>query len=404
MKPGDRELYEKVFNLIEAANALEPPTADETPSTPLVGAMLQTLTNERVIALLRVVRDHPAATMMSRPLSKRSSLFDKLIIMKGEAADWVLRLHTYSMPAPTTDGRRTTNLGEELQDDEENTHFHRWRLSSRFVAGGFNNVTWDVRDPKGVHGAESARVGDPVGGGKLLHRYALQPTAKSGASSTGRAATEIGVDVVSARRTEFYQAGDVIAYPIVDPHSVSMLSPFTGTTMTLAHTGKGLLDDSAFFAADNRQAVQQLSYSADEFKAAIDMAITRLQVIELNRSLMASSRVFRHLNAFETEVLPRLAEWVVLAVINPAPGPIDAYGTAAKVDFNREQANRLIEMDARSLATLIIESQKGLEAQQFAKDARPLLEGDIPSTDLARRALGSRLGGTEPVNLIGKHK
>ena len=404
MKPGDLELYRKVFNLIEAANAMEPPTADDTPSTPLVGAMLQTLTNERVIALLRVVRDHGPATMKSRPLSKRSSLFDKLILMKGEEADWVLRLHTYSMPAPTTGGRRTTNLGEELQDDEENTHFHRWRLSSRFVAGGFNNVTWDVTDPREVPGADKAKVGDEVGGGKLLHRYALQATAKSGASSTGRAAKEIGVDVVSARRTEFYQAGDVIAYPIVDPHSVSMLSPFTGTTMTLAHTGKGLLPDSAFFAADNRQAVQQLSYSEDELKAAINMAITRLQVIELNRSLMASNRVFRHLNAFETEVLPRLAEWVVLAVINPAKEPVDVFRTAAMVDFNREQAERLIEMDARSLATLIIESQKGLEAQQFAKDARPLLEARLPATELARAALRTRLGGTDPVNLIGKHK
>jgi hypothetical protein len=195
-----------------------------------------------------------------------------------------------------------------------------------------------------------------------------------------------------------------------------MLSPFTGTTMTLAHTGKGLLEDSAFFAADDREAVKQLSYSEEEFEAAVNLAITRLQVIDLNRSLMADPR-FQHLNAFETELLPRLAEFVLLVTTAPDHDPVDVYDAAARVGFVRQQANLLVEMDSRSLAILIIQSQVALEKQQFAKDATPLLSKSSPSHErspkdppvfptpkLARKALKARLSGQEPVNRVGSRE
>lgn len=127
---ADLDLYIKVFNLIESVNLLEPQKRDGTPSTPLVGAMLETITNQWLISLLLVVRDVTKFRLTSQTLSRRSSLFDKLVLMKGTSVDWVLRLHTYSMTS--SKGARTTNLGESVQDDEENTHIHRWRLSSRF--------------------------------------------------------------------------------------------------------------------------------------------------------------------------------------------------------------------------------------------------------------------------------
>src|SRR5262249_18005126 len=131
MTVEDQRLYQRVHAVLEGINELEPDTVSETQSTPLIGALLQTVTNQWLIALLRVVRDHKPTFKMSQTLSKRSSLFDKLIVMKGAGKrDWVLRLHTYNMPEG--DGR-VSNLGESLKDDEENTHLHRWRLSSRFV-------------------------------------------------------------------------------------------------------------------------------------------------------------------------------------------------------------------------------------------------------------------------------
>src|SRR6478609_295524 len=148
---GRLKLLKQVRGLLEAINALEPDQPDHEPSTPLVGAMLQTMTNERLIALLRAVAENPEFFETSRSLSRRSDLFDKIIITKGKGRrDWVLRLHTYNLgsspktvqekkamgtPQMVRSDIRASNLGGTLKDDEENTHLHRWRLSSRFVAG-----------------------------------------------------------------------------------------------------------------------------------------------------------------------------------------------------------------------------------------------------------------------------
>ena len=122
-------LFDHVYALLEPNNALEPEAPDETPSTPLVAAMLETMTNKRLIALLRHVRDNPKSLWFGQSveLSRRSDLFDKLIIMKGQKRlGWVLRLHTFNLvsverklkekkamgtPSVVKSGVRSSNLG-----------------------------------------------------------------------------------------------------------------------------------------------------------------------------------------------------------------------------------------------------------------------------------------------------
>ncbi len=404
-KSGRAELFTQVFRLLESINALEPDLPDDRPSVPLVGAMLETMTNERLIALLRYVLETPLAFEASRTLARRSDLFDKLIIMKGTERDWVLRLHTYNLgvvkrtPQEKKDmwsgkvkkGLRQSNLGGQLQDDEENTHLHRWRLSSRFVTGGFNNVTWDEN-----HSTNP---------GKLLNKYKIPATVKTVGSGGSRVTENVGKSKIGVRRTELYQAGDIIVYPILDPHSVnSGLGALTGTTMTLAHTGKGLIEDSYFFAeSDDVPTVAQLKFSPEELANAIILAITRLQLVELNNALRATDRRFAPLNSFETELLPRLAELIALrmseAEAKVKPTPID--GLAELVDLPLRHLVQIVDMDPGALAHLVIESQQALWNQDFAKDGPDLLER-FPPPELAKQALLSRdLQRIEPVNRIG---
>jgi hypothetical protein len=405
MKEKEKQLFEQVFHLLTEINAIEPEGVDERPSTPLLGAMLETISNKWLIKLLRVVRDDVSARHASLALSKRSSLFDKLIIMKGKSG-WVLRLHTYNVLPLDRTGQRQSNLGELLDDDEENTHVHRWRLSSRFITGGFNNITWDIEN---VDGSE-LDPGTPVGEGQVLNRYLLPPTEKTGGQDS-REATLKGKSVVTERRSEFYQAGDVITYPIVDPHSVGTLAPLTGTTMTLAHTGRGLREDSSFYAMVNGGSVKQYPYSEKELIAAIEIAITRLQLIELGHSL-SHDRAFRHLNSVETELLPRLAELMVIVTTHPEPSEELAYAEALKLGFTPAHAKQIMKMNPGAVAKLIVDSQRLLYTQQFVKDARPLLQQpQLPQSikdpppfrvpDTAQRALKTRLVGTPPENLIG---
>ncbi|MBC7975423.1 MAG: hypothetical protein H7138_10605 [Myxococcales bacterium] len=360
----------------------------------------------------------PIAFEASRALARRSDLFDKLIIMKGAERDWVLRLHTYNLglvnrtPQDKKDmwrgkgkkGLRQSNLGGQLQDDEENTHLHRWRLSSRFVTGGFNNVTWDENHPSNP--------------GKVLNKYKIPATVKTIGSGGSRGTQNVGKSKIGVRRTELYQAGDIIVYPILDPHSVnSGLGALTGTTMTLAHTGQGLIEDSYFFAeSDNVPTVAQLKFSQVELANAILLAITRLQLVDLNNALRATDRRFAPLNSFETELLPRLAELIALRISeNEADETARRTGgkrfvftsidaLAEMVELPVRHLVRIVDMDTRALAHLVLESQQALWNQDFAKDGPDLLER-FPPPELAERALVARdRDGQQPVNVIGPRR
>lgn len=401
---------EQTFNAVRSLfNALHQLGRDDRqPDSRMVSGVLFCLSNDHLIDLLRYLLANRPAREASRRLSKRSSLFDKLIIMKEEdsAHPWVIRLHTYQvLPGPGYErGRRRevrgrhSNLGEDIRDDEDNTHFHRWQLGSRFISGGFNNVTWDVSE----HGEERNRQ----------TRYTIPPTS----SVVGQQAREARVvrddEYVTVRRSEFYIEGDVIAYPIVDAHSVgTSAAPFVGTTMTFAHTGREQLDESYFFLPrGSRQegTVQQLSYEEDEHIAAIRMAIVRLQLIGLNKQLAARCQLLRnpfvHMNSFETELLPRIAELLVLHISrndDPMVRPRDwdwrdwvAAGRTVDLDEEALFAVAAISSENRaSLVDLILLSQRHLFAGSFVADLDALAQ-------FARehQALTERRQGRLPVN------
>ena len=155
-----RKNYESVKKLFEAFHELR--HGGGPPDSQMVAGILFCITNDHLIALLRFMLEDSKARAESRSLSKRSSLFDKLILMKGEnPKPWVLRLHTYQIPRQVS-GQRLSNLGEAMRDDEANTHFHRWQLGSRFLTGGFNNVTWDVSSQRGREEDRQVRFGIPA--------------------------------------------------------------------------------------------------------------------------------------------------------------------------------------------------------------------------------------------------
>ncbi|WP_437875568.1 hypothetical protein [Sorangium sp. So ce513] len=362
--PKKKKYYQSLFTLIEAINALEPGSVDETPSTPLIGAMLETITNHGLTLLLGHLLKDRLLLAQSKQLSRRSALFDKIIIMKGVERDWVLRLHTYNVLATTKDGKLVDNLGDEIEDDEANTHLHRWRLGSRFVTGGFNNVTWDVKKTSGPR--------------RPTHAKFKIPATKHTKGKAREAELEGEDFLVTTRRSEFYQEGDIVTYPILDPHSVNMgLSAYTGTTMTLAHTGKNLLNDSYFFKKLNQgkapplESVRQIPYEEDELKEAIKLAIARLQLVDLNNELASRYEVYGHLNSFETELLPALAQVVALTRDSKdKEKEIDWTYIAQTVDLPIEAIDRLLDIDLESLAKLLVQSQRDLERQKFVAQAQ----------------------------------
>ncbi|MFT6990074.1 MAG: hypothetical protein ACJASL_002052 [Paraglaciecola sp.] len=357
--------YKTIYKLFEAFHDLK--QGEGPPDSRMVAGILFTITNEHLIDLLKFLLENDDARIASLALSKRSSLFDKLILIKGGLPKpWVIRLHTYQVPRGSLVGQRVSNLQEVIKDDEANTHFHRWQLGSRFLTGGFNNVTWDVREKSNLGGERQTRFGIPA-------------TARAGDSGQ-RTATKLGNVWVSERRSDFYMAGDVIAYPIVDAHSVSAsMAPFVGTTMTFAHTGREILENSSFFKQPSEidiPSVLQESFTYDEHIDAIRKAITRLELIKLNQYLANRedhADAFRHMNSFETELLPRIAELLVLSHTSPNPwGWRDWKKHARLVDLDDTSLISIAQMHSYSLAWLIISSQQHLFEHSFVSDVEKL--------------------------------
>jgi len=374
------------------------------PNSMAVARLVGEITNDEVILLLQHLKNNPTARETSRKLARRSDLFDKIILIIGTGDNyWVLRLHTYQI---RRGGGLVSNLGNELQDDEANTHFHRWQLGSRFVTGGFNNVTWNVNNPT-THNPVSAVTNtsemetDKSKTGPTIQRTYTIPATKN---TTGkkREATHIGNASVTLRRSEFYMRGDVVSYPIVDAHSVSAaLSPFVGTTMTLAHTGKSQSPDSYFFkpmSSEDLASVPQISYKEVEFLYVIDIAITRLRLVNLNHYLWQTYGVscYGHMNAFETELLPRIAELLTIHFTSGRTFSFyDWIAAARKVDLDKEALFSIAEMDTRSLVSLLLDSQDALITQDFVSDLSLLGACVLRESQALRRRIGEK-----PVNVL----
>ena len=371
------------------------------PDSGAVADLVGSIGNDELILLLRHLKTNDEAYEASRKLARRSDLFDKLILIRGDGANyWVLRLHTYQIRR----GGATTNLGTPLKDDEDNTHFHRWQLGSRFVTGGFNNVTWNVTTghgeainaltPEKLH----TQVDDAEPSPDVQKTYTIPATKNT--SGQARAAQQLGTARVTLRRSEFYMRGDVVAYPILDAHSVSaVLSPFVGTTMTLAHTGKSQSEDSYFFKAfgsEDLSTVPQLPYEKEQYDAAIDIAIVRLQLVELNAYLWQTFGLtcFSHLNSFETELLPRVAELLTLHFTSARSWSLqDWIATARSVDLDEQALVAIAGMNANTLARLLIASQSALLSRDFVADLAAL--GDCIRESQALKLRST----TTPVNV-----
>lgn len=134
--------------------------------------------------------------------------------------------------------------------------------------------------------------------------------------------------------------------------------------------GHQRLPISYFFPEGDVPEVRQKPFSPPALHAALTLAITRLQLVELNHSLAAVDPAFRHLNAFETEPLPRIAECLALLdSIKPTDKPLTVHELSRMVELPFEQLSTIIAMDAAALARLIWDSQGAPWNLDFAKTA-----------------------------------
>ncbi len=277
---------------------------------------IKDLTIDDIISLLKEVRDTPELTKLSISLSRRSNLFDKLVLMKGNTPnDWVLRLHTYNMVAQCDEpGYVISNLNRKIRDDENHIHEHSWQLTSRFLMGGFRNHQYTKTDD-----------------GSLFTRFNLVPTSKDGVSGqkSSRQAIPEGQTGIKEISDDLYQQGDLIHYPIEIPHKVeTVLAPYVGMTMTLAHTSERHHENSIFYQKvknknaleENRElAIEAQRYNKKAHLEAINRAITTLELLKLCDMLAAEGfeRFNRYVdpitkhpspnNVLETELLPTIA-------------------------------------------------------------------------------------------------
>jgi hypothetical protein len=276
---------------------------------------IKDLTLDDIIFLLEEVKNKPELTQMSLYLSRRSDLFDKLVLMVGKSQSWVLRLHTYNVVRQCEEpGYVFSNLNRKIRDDENHIHEHSWQLTSRFLIGGLKNHQYSI-----------------TGEGQLFNRYNLVPTSGDGVSNkkTTRKAKLEGQKRLRETREELYQQGDLVHYPLDIPHKVdTQASSFLGMTITLAHTSERHHENSFFYekiqSLQNNGDVQELAvdaytYNRDSLNEALNTAITSLKLIKLCDQLAEAG--FRRFNRFwdplsmqpgpsnvlETELLPTIA-------------------------------------------------------------------------------------------------
>lgn len=276
---------------------------------------IKDLTLNDVIALLEEIKTNSVFFETTLALSRKSDLFDKLVLMKGRGTqEWVLRLHTYNMVKQSDEpGYVISNLNRKIRDDENHIHEHSWQLTSRVLLGGLKNHQYTKTE-----------------GAPLFNRYNLVPTAKDGVSGErfSRQATFESQDGILEIATDLYQQGDLVHYPIEIPHKVDTeASAYLGMTITLAHTSERHHENSIFYedaahSLDHENKtldVEAKKYTEIELLEAIELAITTLKLCHLSDTLAQAG--FNRFNRFsdplsgkhspnnvlETELLPTIA-------------------------------------------------------------------------------------------------
>lgn len=286
------------------------------PSSESLAENIKDLTLDDIINLLKEIRDTPKLIQMSISLSRRSNLFDKLVLMRGDKPhEWALRLHNYNMVSQCDEpGYVISNLNRKIRDDENQIHEHSWQLASRFLIGGFKN-----------HQYAKTEVGP------FFNRYNLVSTMNDGVSKykSSRKAILEGQTGIIETTEDLYQQGDLVHYPIEIPHKIdTFASPYLGMTITLAHTSERYHEDSIFYekiqsGSINEKAkelaIEAHKYTKKSYYEAINIAITNLELIKLGDQL--AQKGFKRFNRFvdpitqqlspnnvlETELLPTIA-------------------------------------------------------------------------------------------------
>lgn len=357
---------------------------------------IKDLTLDDIIYLLKEIRDRPKLTQMSISLSRRSNLFDKLVLMRGDKPhEWALRLHTYNMVRQCDEpGYVISNLNKKIRDDENHIHEHSWQLASRFLIGGFNN-----------HQYAKTEVGP------FFNRYNLVPTMTDGVSQDkpSRRAISEGQTGIIETTEDLYQQGDLVHYPIEIPHKTDTLaSSYLGMTITLAHTSERHHEDSIFYeklqgdpvnGGIKELTIEAHKYTKKTHYKAINIAITNLQLIKLcdqlaekgferfNRFVDPITKQFSPNNVLETELLPTIAMLILQKNERFKEYPLTAElrGRSQKEiqKLNEKYANRsselkeLIEdaiqgMHRPSLKQLIRTSQQNLIANLYTASRNSL--------------------------------
>ncbi|CAM2940602.1 Uncharacterised protein [Legionella steigerwaltii] len=287
----------------------------DNPTSRSLAENIKDLSIDDIINLLKEVRDTPELTEMSISLSRRSNLFDKLVLMKGDKPHgWALRLHIYNMVGQSDEpGYVLSNLNKKIRNDENHIHEHSWQLASRFLIGGFKN-----------HQFAKTELGP------LFNRYNLVPTMKdevSESTSFRRALLEGQTGIIETDQ-DLYQQGDLVHYPIEIPHKIdTRASSYLGMTITLAHTSERQHENSIFYEeiqSDQVEEVKELAIEAHKYTKkthyeAINIAITNLELIKLcdhlaekgfvrfNRFVDPITKKLSPNNVLETELLPTIA-------------------------------------------------------------------------------------------------
>ncbi|MCF6766893.1 hypothetical protein L3V86_00735 [Thiotrichales bacterium 19S11-10] len=335
---------------------------------------------EEIIRLLQALKKNENLREESILLSRKSPLFDKLILMKGglEENPWVLRLHTYNV-MDHTDGKIRSNLGDEVSDSEINPHYHRWDLTSRFLQGGFNNIKYMVSD----NGNEENK----------FFEFKLGSTAGDQAKTNNKRKAEcLGSKYLTIKSDDVYKQGDLVHYSILESHKVSpQMAPFFGMTMTLAHTSESLDGSSRFYQKVYTEEVKAIPYTLEEHLYSITQAIVQLKLVQLCKIFSESiGGRFVFPNSLETELLPTIA-MIQLQKENFTETPM----FNCKAKFNNGVSSKIynliiqvlddMELEEKEvLVDLIKKSQENLSKQKFfLKDKADL--PDALSTMVDRR-------------------
>ncbi len=309
----------------------------------------------KVSDLIGILRHIASSAPLAEQASKKSGLsqlFEKIYLMENNERGWNLRLHRFSPDAAL--------------DDEEAPHQHRWTLASRLLLGGYDNKNYQEIPASGV------RPGDADD--QLLHKYRLGP---SPAGANVRVFTPEGTYGVRKTKDTLFQAGDVRHFPIELPHSVCGLSAHTGTTLTLAHTGKPVSDSSFAYRTepDLTSAPIENPANLQEFVASVRQMVALLQITSLSDALhnhlqekpasSLSPMEKRHLqdhqapNYLETSLMPALAIFG-LGQKDHVAGQEFSEDT---VKFLKDKLRRISES---SLGNLIERNQKNIESGIFS--------------------------------------